>query len=130
MIEEKNISKAEILEVCLKLKDNYDYLAFVTAVDYPEQAVIELVYNLRSLVDQKNIILKVKLARENPAVDSVAMVWPAAEWQEREIFDLFGVKFTGHPDLRRILLPEDWQGHPLLKDYVKSGVIKRPETIK
>ena len=130
MIEEIKIGKDEMLDVCLKLKESCDFLAFVTAVDYPERGLLELVYNLRSLTDNKNVILKVELPRENPEISSVAVVWPAAEWHEREIFDLFGVKFSGHPDLRRILLPEDWQGHPLLKDYVKPGVIKRPETIK
>lgn len=130
MSEEKKISKDELLPVSLQLRASYDYLAFVTAVDYPERGGLELVYNLRSLTDHKNVILKVELPRENPEIASVAVVWPAAEWHEREIFDLFGVRFLGHPDLRRILLPEDWQGHPLLKDYAGPGVIKRPETIK
>ena len=120
----------KLLEVCAKLKETYNYLVFMTAVDHPETNLIELIYYLRVHGRAENLILKMELPRANPIADSVAVIWPAAEWHEREIFDLFGVKFIGHPDLRRILLPEDWEGHPLLKDYAQSGVVKRPETIK
>jgi NADH-quinone oxidoreductase subunit C len=130
MSEEKKISREELLEVCEELKKEYDYLTFVTAIDYPPDNRIELVYHLRSLDKKTTLLLKVDVPRAHPEISSVAIIWPAAEWHEREIFDLFGVKFIGHPDLRRILLPQDWQGHPLLKDYLQPGVIKRPETIK
>jgi NADH-quinone oxidoreductase subunit C len=75
-------------------------------------------------------MIKVEILRNDPQIQTVSAVWPAAEWHEREIFDLFGVNFSGHPDQRRILLPVDWVGHPLLKDYAKTGMIKKPETIK
>lgn len=130
MIEEKKISAAEILAVCAQLKEHYDFLAFITAVDYPDRGVIETVYCLRSLKTHDTLVLKVELPAGNAEIASVAVIWPAAEWHEREVFDLFGVMFIGHPDLRRILLPEDWEGHPLLKNYVKPGVVKRPETVK
>ena len=130
MKEEKRVTREDFFGVCESLKNSYDYLIFVTAVDYPDQARLELVYYLQSLETKNTLILKVDLPRENPEINSVAVLWPAAEWHEREIFDLFGVKFIGHPDLRRILLPEDWPGHPLLKDYTQPGLVKRPETIK
>ena len=130
MIEEKKINPAEIIETCNNLKETYDYLVFVTAVDYPEKKIIELVYFLRSVSNKNSIMLKVELDRESPKIASVAGIWPAADWHEREVFDLFGVTFIGHPDLRRILLPEDWDGYPLRKDYSKPKTILRPETVK
>jgi len=78
----------------------------------------EVLYHLRSLQHHWVLAVKVQLPAENPEVDTVADVWPAANWHERETFDLVGIRFRGHPDLRRILLPQDWEGHPLRKDYV------------
>lgn len=78
----------------------------------------EVIWHLRSVRQRSTLAVKVKLPFSDPSVDSVADLWPAADWHERETFDLVGITFTGHPNLRRILLPDDWIGHPLRKDYV------------
>lgn len=123
-----------ILPVCQFLRDHpplaYDLCIFVSAVDQSEAAVLPIgettgnrssrfvaVYQLYSLEHQHRLRLLVPLSGDSPTVDSVASVWPAADWHEREVFDLFGIQFQGHPELRRILLPHDWVGHPLRKDY-------------
>lgn len=92
-----------------------DMLLSISSVDYP--ASITVVYHIFSIKNNHSIVLKVDLPRDNPRVDTVEDVWKAANWHERETYDLFGVVFEGHPDLRRILLPDDWEGHPLRKDY-------------
>lgn len=130
MTEEQKIDPGEILKVCARSRATYDLLVFAAATDYPDRGVIELVYYLRSLADQRELKLRTEIPRQGGEIDSVGGIWPAANWHEREIFDLFGVKFLGHPDLRRILLPEDWTGYPLLKDYTRAGVVPRPETVK
>jgi NADH-quinone oxidoreductase subunit C len=95
----------------------YVFLTDETAVDYPKREKrFEIVYHLYSFTLNQRLRLKV-LAGENERVASVTGIWPVANWLEREIFDMFGVVFEGHPDLRRILLPDDWTGHPLRKDY-------------
>ena len=93
----------------------FDFLSSISGVDHKER--IEVVYHLFSLIKKHRFTVKVCLDRENPEIDTVTDIWPGANWHEREAFDLVGVRFKGHPDLRRILLAEDWQGHPLLKDY-------------
>jgi NADH-quinone oxidoreductase subunit C len=98
-----------------------DHCNDVTALDWPKRNVIEVVYHLFSYRHRHGIVLKVEADRANPVVPSVEGVWKAANWLERECYDMFGVVFTGHPDLRRILLPDDWQGWPLRKDYQESG---------
>lgn len=115
------VDSTKILAVCNALK-NYDAFPFralevISGVDYKEY--LEVVYVLATFHPEKNaeIILKVKLDRNNPELDSVNSVWKAANFQERECYDMFGVKFKNHPDLRRILCPEDWEGFPLRKDY-------------
>jgi NADH-quinone oxidoreductase subunit C len=111
-----------IVEVCTSLRDDADarfnYLSDLTCVHYPlrTEAPLEIVYNLYSIARNERVRLKVGLA-EGASVDSVTNVWPTANWMEREVYDLFGVAFKNHPDLRRILLPPDWEGHPLRKDY-------------
>ena len=111
-----------IVPVCRFLRDDADakfnYLSDLTCVHYPMRtdAPLEIVYNLYSITRNERVRLKVSLA-EGASVDSVTEVWPAANWMEREVYDLFGVTFKNHPDLRRILLPPDWEGHPLRKDY-------------
>ena len=96
---------------------SFDSLAFLAAVDFKTH--FEIVIYLTSFVHRHKLVLKVKLEdHENPEVPSVTSIWPAADWQEREAFDLMGIRFTGHYNLRRILLPEDWVGYPLRKDYV------------
>jgi NADH-quinone oxidoreductase subunit C len=95
----------------------FDLLRCLSAVDWPAKSGIELSYDLISTTLGHAFAVKVVLDRADPRVESVGGVWPAAQWHEREAFDLMGVTFGRHPDLRRILLPEDWTGHPLRKDY-------------
>ena len=110
-----------LLEVARFLKEEptlaLDYLTDETAVDHPKEELLRLVYHLWSMSQRHGFKLKVELPRAEAKAASVASVWPAANWLEREVFDLFGVRFDGHPDLRRIMMPEDWEGHPLRKDY-------------
>ncbi len=115
------VERSRIVDVCdaLRLDDEtpFNYLSDVTCVHFPDQkdAPFEIVYNLYSIPGNKRVRLKVATNAEQ-GVDSVTGLWPAANWMEREVFDLFGVVFHNHPDLRRLLLPPDWQGHPLRKD--------------
>jgi len=97
-------------------------LSSVTAVDrYPAEPRFEVVYHLHSVERNLRVRLKCRLGGENPQIESVTSVWRGANWYEREVFDLFGIRFNGHPDLRRIMMPEDWEGHPLRKDYPVTG---------
>ena len=110
-------------EVCGHLKNDealaFDVLSSLSGVDYPKTNTIQVVYHLYSYRHRHMIVLKVNANREDPVIRTVAGVWRAANWHEREIFDLLGVRFEGHPDLRRLLMPEDWVGHPLRKDFVE-----------
>jgi NADH-quinone oxidoreductase subunit C len=118
------IAPAEIVAVCRFLKDEQEFsrLSGVTGVDwYPTEPRFEVVYFLHSLERNTRLRLSCRLSGERPEIDSVTGVWAAANWYEREVFDLFGVVFRNHPDLRRILLPENWQGHPLRKDHPVTG---------
>ena len=100
----------------------FTFLADLTGVDrFPIEPRFELNYHLLSLARRERVRLKVRVSGDDPVVESVTAVWPTANWHEREVFDLFGVRFEGHPDLRRILMPEDWEGHPLRKDYPVEG---------
>ena len=112
-----------ILEVATCCKTDpglaFDCLSNLSGVDYPKRSAIQVVYHLYSYPNRHRFVLKVDAARDNPVVQSVAGVWSHAEWQEREVYDLLGVDFSGHPDLRRLLMPEDWPGHPLRKDFVE-----------
>ena len=113
-----NVPSDKIVEVCKTLRDEYkfDCLSCLTGTDKGE--TLEVVYHLFSYQTKETIILKViNIPRQNPAVPTISNIWPSAIWMEREIFDLLGIKFTWHPDLRRILLPDDWLGYPLRKDY-------------
>ena len=115
----------KIVEVCQFAKTetglNFDYCEDVTGIDWPARNLIEVVYHLFSLQHRHQIVLKVQADRSQPSVPSVQGVWKAANWLEREVYDMLGVNFAGHPDLRRILLPDDWVGHPLRKDYQEAG---------
>lgn len=98
------------------------HLSDLSAVDrFPVEPRFEVNYHLVSLVRRERLRLKVRLGGDFPVVDSVTSVWPTANWHEREAFDLMGIRFEGHPDLRRILMPEDWEGYPLRKDYPVTG---------
>jgi NADH-quinone oxidoreductase subunit C len=105
----------------------FDRLGMVTAVDRGEH--FEMVYRLQSRAVSAGMFLKCELPREDPETDSLVDVYPAALWQEREVYDLFGIVFRGHPDLKRILLPPEFVGHPLRKDYEDDRVVKRPDYI-
>jgi NADH-quinone oxidoreductase subunit C len=115
------VDPGRLPEIAAALRDEpslrFDYLRMVAGVDVPAENAIECVYLLFSLTHRHEFKIKVKLPRDNPRVRTVETVWPAANWHEREIFDLLGVEFEGHSDLRRILLPDDWIDHPLRKDY-------------
>jgi len=129
------VEPRDLTTVCRRLKDSerfaLDYLANVTAIDYPpptgtpsdageaKEGRIELVYHLYATTKAHGqVALKVAVPRATPVVDSVTPIWRGAEFQEREVYDLFGVQFTGHPDLRRILMWDEFVGHPMRKDYV------------
>lgn len=105
----------------------FDLLGMVTAVDRGEN--FEVVYRLRSRTMQCGMFLKTLVPRSHPVIESMCDLWPAANWHEREVYDLFGIVFTGHPDLRRMFLPEDWEGHPLRKDYKDDHTLRRPDYI-
>ncbi len=111
----------QLICVLKELREEYgfNYLTNETAVDYKEY--FQLVYNICAVPDGNTLTVKTNINREQPEVPSVFAVWPGALWQEREIFDLFGIKFTGHPDLRRILLDDDFEGYPLRKDFTWVG---------
>jgi NADH-quinone oxidoreductase subunit C len=110
-----------LLDVSKFMRENEimpcDYLVDVTAVDYPSREKrFDVVYVLHSFKVNERVRLKIYVA-DNETIPSVTSLWPTANWLEREVFDMFGIKFSGHPDLKRILLPEGWKGHPLRKDY-------------
>jgi len=110
-------------------KLQYNFLTDATCVDrIPAEPRFELNYHLVSIPRREKVRLRVWLRGNDPVVDSLVPVWPGANWLEREIFDLFGIRFHGHPDLRRILLPDDWEGHPLRRDYPVEGYRDVPNT--
>lgn len=118
------ISPARIVEVCRFLKGEQGFirLSSITAVDWiPADPRFEVVYNLHSLDRNERLRLKCWVSDADCEIDSVVEVWRSANWYEREVFDLFGIRFRNHPDLRRILMPSDWEGHPLRKDYPVHG---------
>jgi len=126
-----------IAEVCAMLRDepgcDFDCLSNLSAVDRKSDDAIEVYYHLFSYRHRHRLTLRATTPRPDPILPSVAQVWPIANWLEREAFDLLGVRFTGHPDLRRILMPEDWVGHPLRKDFVEPdeyhGISTRRESL-
>lgn len=116
------INGADIRNVCRFLQESssvyFDMLSCLTAVDNgPAADTMEVIYSLYSIPFNHHLTLKVTVSRKDPNIDSVSMIWKTANWHEREAFDMFGIRFNGHPDLRRILLPADWEGYPLRKDY-------------
>jgi NADH-quinone oxidoreductase subunit C len=117
------VDPASIVDVCsyLRTQQGFDRISSVTAVDWwPEPARFEVVYHLNSTSSGAWIRIKVRI-EEGAEVDSVTGVWRGANWYEREIFDLYGITFRNHPNLERILMPADWEGHPMRKDYPIHG---------
>ena len=117
-----SVEADDLLEVAryLKEKQGYDYLSAVTGVDYPDR--FEVVYHLYSMREKRGVIvLKADTSKEDPEVPSLVPLWPGANLQEREVYDLMGIRFAGHPDLKRVLLWEGYEGHPLRKDFPIEG---------
>jgi NADH-quinone oxidoreductase subunit C len=129
------ITRSDIVDICRWLRDHdelkFDMLTDMTAVDYlPRHPRFEVVYHLYSVPNRHRLRLKVQLSEQETELDSVCQLWPIANWLEREIWDMYGISFRGHPDLRRILLYDEFSGHPLRKDYPKEKRqprVRRPE---
>ncbi len=118
------IAPGKIVSICgfLKYDQKFVRVSSVTAVDrHPAEPRFEVVYHLHSVELKQRVRLKCRVYGADPAIESVTSVWRGANWYEREVFDLFGIRFLGHPDLRRIMMPDDWEGHPLRKDYPITG---------
>jgi NADH-quinone oxidoreductase subunit C len=117
------VSRENIVAACQAIQQaGYNFLEDVTAVDwYPSEPRFQITYHILSMSLKQRIRLAVPLDSDSAAIDSITSVWPSANFYEREVFDLFGVHFGGHPNLKRIMMPEDWNGHPLRKDYPVEG---------
>jgi NADH-quinone oxidoreductase subunit C len=118
------VARESLPAACEQLKNSglVDYLSDLTCADYyPRDPRFELAYHLLSMKRKERVRLKVRLEGGDPQIESITSLWPAAGFFEREAFDLFGIRFLGNPDLRRILMPDDWEGHPLRKDYPVEG---------
>ncbi len=121
------VKKERVVDICRYLHDEqsmaFKYLRDLTAVDWMEKkdARFEVVYHLYSIKFKEMIRLKAAVSESDCSISSVTSIWRGADWHERECYDLFGITFKGHPDHRRILMPDDWEGHPLRKDYPVKG---------
>ena len=116
------IEPVAVADVCRMLKERGFRLSGITGVDwYPLEPRFELVYLLHNIEAKERICLKCKLGGDDPAVESVTSIWPGANWYERETWDLFGIRFLNHPNLTRIMMPDEWVGHPLRKDFPIHG---------
>ncbi|HEX9880190.1 MAG TPA: NADH-quinone oxidoreductase subunit C [Candidatus Binatia bacterium] len=119
-----HVRASAVVAACTYLRDEpdmtFEVLSDLTAVDLPKDGKFQVVYHLYSYAHRHQIVVKADVPREAPRIQTMESVWKAANWMEREVFDLFGIDFRGHSDLRRIMLPEDWVGHPLRKDYVEQ----------
>ena len=127
------VKKESIVEVVRFLKENkeldFNFLSDLCGVDRVEMnGIFEVVYNLYSLYKNHRIRLKVQIPSNAPCISTVTGIWKTANWHEREAYDMFGIKFEGHPDLRKILMPDDFDGHPLRKDYPIDG--RQPATLR
>lgn len=129
------VKKDQVIEVLKFMKDQegfrYEFLADLTAVDEESDPRFEVVYNLYAMLSSHSRIRVKCRVKEGEEVPTLVNVWPGANWAEREVWDMFGIRFTGHPDLRRILMDERWEGHPLRKDYPLRGyqLFPTPEAI-
>src|SRR5579864_383458 len=120
------VERGSIRDACALLREDsacpFNFLSDITCVDwYPREPRFDVVYHLLSIPKKERVRLKVRLNSASPVVESLTSIWPGANYFEREVFDLFGIRFSGHPYLRRILMPEDWEGYPLRKDYPVEG---------
>jgi NADH-quinone oxidoreductase subunit C len=124
------VKKENIVAICKLLRDspetNYNYLSDISGLDRlnfmaEDEDRFEVIYNMYSLGSFQRLRLKALISEDDPRIDTVEGVWPNANWNEREIFDLFGITFNHHSDLRRILMPDDWVGHPMRKDFPLGG---------
>lgn len=115
------VQPSHLVQLMKALREQYgfNHLANLTAVDYREE--FQLVYHLSSIPDCKTLTVKTRVSRAAARVDSVFSVWPTADWQEREVYDLMGIEFNHHPNLIRVLLPDNFEGHPLRKDFRMGG---------
>jgi NADH-quinone oxidoreductase subunit C len=124
------VEKDAFLDVCRFVKESkelsFDLISCMSGADYPDR--FEMVYLLFSFSNRHKMSLKVQLPKDNPEVESVTAVWKGADWYERETAELYGIKFKNHPDLRPLLLPEDWnEGYPLRKDWTGKDFLKLPD---
>jgi NADH-quinone oxidoreductase subunit C len=114
------VKPSSVKDIACFLRDDsdlqFDYLMCLSGVDYGK-GTLGVVYNIFSMKKRHKVNLKVEVPKDSPEVPSVSAIWPTANWHEREAYDLIGIRFLDHPDLRRILMPYDWEGHPLQKDY-------------
>ncbi|MDE3109671.1 MAG: NADH-quinone oxidoreductase subunit C [Acidobacteriota bacterium] len=120
------MARRDLIRVCQFLAQDqslaFTFLSDISAVDrFPIEPRFEINYHLLSMQRRERVRIKVRVAGSDAVLPSVTGIWPTANWHEREIFDLFGIRFEGHPDLTRILMPDDWEGHPLRKDYPVEG---------
>jgi NADH-quinone oxidoreductase subunit C len=118
------VSASGIVASLQRIKQDlkFEQLTTVTAVDrYPAEPRFEIVYHLHSFSKKERLRIKVRISGENPEIESACGVYGGANWYEREVFDFYGVRFLNHPDLRRIMMPDDWEGYPLRKDYPVTG---------
>jgi len=120
------VKRDRIIDICRYLHDDpdiyMDYLSDLCGVDYPGRRLrFEVIYNLYSIKYRHRIRIKALIPQDDPLIQSVVSIWLGANWHEREAYDMYGIVFKGHPDLRRILMPEDWEGYPLRKDYPLRG---------
>jgi NADH-quinone oxidoreductase subunit C len=122
--------------VCLAARDEFKFNCLSSLTGTDKGDYVEVVYHLYSYETKESIVLKVKTNPPNPPLEggfevpSVSKIWSSAEWMEREVYDLLGVKFSSHPDLRRIMMPEDWEGHPLKKDYKEPQEYRGMTTVR
>jgi len=121
-----DVDRTHLVAVCRFLRDqlNFDLLSCISGVDMLDH--LETVYHMRSMTRGSLLQIKVRIDSEKPEVDSVVSVWPTANWLEREVYDMYGIKFTGHPDLRRMLLDDDFEGYPLLKNFHQVPLTVKP----
>lgn len=123
------VKKEQIVDICTFMRDQcgYNFLCDLCSVDYLGQSPrFMVVYNLYNISTKQRIRLKAPVEESTPQINTVSTVWGTADWMERECWDLMGISFVGHPDQRRILMPEDWEGHPLRKDYPLQGPGREP----